>query len=240
MSRALLKCEALPCLQCRLILLRQAFVCLRCLIALHNECQALPGTVCKPSAYESLSWLPACRNRPPQGHGRRAPALHIAAHPAHGPHHVFDDVGARQRSSQLARQSEPDHREDLVQSFEQAPQLDYGRSTTITAWLEGITDTQAAGIHEFCTTIARAQAAHNSYNAIVLHTNNPLKKLMIFTPLTYPAPLLRVSSHGQGYEEPTQKPRVSRLYGHFQREALASRLILLFSILSRVADASLA
>jgi hypothetical protein len=29
--------------------------------------------------------------------------------------------------------------------------LDYGRSTTFTVSLEGITDTQAAGIHEFCT-----------------------------------------------------------------------------------------
>jgi hypothetical protein len=31
-------------------------------------------------------------------------------------------------------------------------QLDYGRSTTFTVSLEGITDTQAAGIHEFCAT----------------------------------------------------------------------------------------
>jgi hypothetical protein len=30
--------------------------------------------------------------------------------------------------------------------------LDYGRSTTFTVSLEGITDTQAAGIHEFGTT----------------------------------------------------------------------------------------
>ena len=33
-------------------------------------------------------------------------------------------------------------------------------------------------------------------------TNNPFKKLMIPNALPYPAPLLRVSSHGQGYEEP--------------------------------------
>ena len=33
-------------------------------------------------------------------------------------------------------------------------------------------------------------------------TNNPFKKLMIPNALPYPAPLLRVSSHGQGCEEP--------------------------------------
>src|ERR1700751_3819629 len=54
--------RSLPCLQYQLMLLRQAFVCLSCLIALHSECRALPAAwevVCKPSACESLSWLPA-------------------------------------------------------------------------------------------------------------------------------------------------------------------------------------
>jgi hypothetical protein len=49
--------------------------------------------------------------------------------------------------------------------------LDYGRSTTFTVSLEGITDTQAAGIHKFCTTnrYRARKRPHNSYNAIVLH-----------------------------------------------------------------------
>jgi hypothetical protein len=54
--------RSLPCLQYQLMLLRQAFVCLSCLIAFHSECRALPAAwevVCKPSACESLSWLPA-------------------------------------------------------------------------------------------------------------------------------------------------------------------------------------
>src|SRR5215468_3342764 len=49
-------------LQYQLMLLRQVFVCSSCLIVLHSECQALTGAsgvVCKPSACESLSWLPA-------------------------------------------------------------------------------------------------------------------------------------------------------------------------------------
>src|SRR5215470_3876079 len=49
-------------LQYQLMLLRQVFVCSSCLIPLHSECQALTGAsevVCKPSACESLSWLPA-------------------------------------------------------------------------------------------------------------------------------------------------------------------------------------
>jgi len=49
--------------------------------------------------------------------------------------------------------------------------LDYGRSTTFTVSLEGITEAEAAGVHKFCTTIAierKAQANHNSYDAIIL------------------------------------------------------------------------
>jgi hypothetical protein len=43
---------------------------------------------------------------------------------------------------------------------------------TFTVSLEGIIETEAAGPHKFCTTIAIArqrQANHNSYNAIVPH-----------------------------------------------------------------------
>jgi hypothetical protein len=45
-------------------------------------------------------------------------------------------------------------------------------SSTFTVSLEGLPDTQAAGIHEFCTTNryrAHAEATHNSCKAIVLH-----------------------------------------------------------------------
>jgi hypothetical protein len=50
--------------------------------------------------------------------------------------------------------------------------LDYGRPTTFTVSLEGITDTQPAAIYEYCTTNryrAHAHVTHNSYKAIVLH-----------------------------------------------------------------------
>jgi hypothetical protein len=47
--------------------------------------------------------------------------------------------------------------------------LDYGRSTTFTISLEGITDTQAAGIREFASPTAMARpSGPTSYNAIAL------------------------------------------------------------------------
>ena len=85
--------------------------------------------------------------------------------------------------------------------------MDDDRSTTFTVSLEGITETEAAGPHKFCTAIAiarKGQANHNSYNATVLHvrheqpaqnTNDPQM------PLSYLATLLLVGHRGQGYEE---------------------------------------
>ncbi len=60
------------------------------------------------------------RSSPAQGHRGGAPALHIAGDATHGAHHIFDDVGAGQRAPQLCRQTEPAHREDLIQSLEDA------------------------------------------------------------------------------------------------------------------------
>jgi hypothetical protein len=42
--------------------------------------------------------------------------------------------------------------------------LDCGRTTTFTVSIEGITDTQAAGVHEFCTTIAVARKRQANYH----------------------------------------------------------------------------
>src|ERR1035438_6100101 len=60
------------------------------------------------------------RSGPAQGHRGRTPALHIAGDATHGAHHVLDDVGAGERAPQLGRQTEPAHREDLIQSLEDA------------------------------------------------------------------------------------------------------------------------
>jgi hypothetical protein len=62
--------------------------------------------------------------------------------------------------------------------------LDCGRSTTFTVSLEGITETEAAGILNFCTTIGFArtrQANHNSYKVIVLRVcrEQPTQELTI-------------------------------------------------------------
>jgi hypothetical protein len=89
--------------------------------------------------------------------------------------------------------------------------LGYGRSTTFTVSLEGITDTQAAGIHELHDQPpSRAQAAGNSFNAIVPHVchEQPAQKAndpQCVSP-TRP-PFLRVSSRGQGYEEPQAREK---------------------------------
>jgi hypothetical protein len=62
-------------------------------------------------------------------------------------------------------------------------QLDYGRSTTFTVSLEGITDAQAAAIHEFCTTNRYRARKRPAIPSTRLYrtsaTNNSLKKLMI-------------------------------------------------------------
>ena len=53
--------RSLRCPQYHLMLLRQAFVRLSCLVDLHSECQAPRGAsraVCEPSASEGLSLLP--------------------------------------------------------------------------------------------------------------------------------------------------------------------------------------
>ena len=46
--------------------------------------------------------------------------LHVAADPTNCAHHVLDDVGAGERSSQLARQTEPRDGEDIIKALEQA------------------------------------------------------------------------------------------------------------------------
>jgi len=81
--------------------------------------------------------------------------------------------------------------------------LDYGRSTTFTVSLEGISETEAAGILKFCTTIAIArtrQANRNSNKAIVLHVchEQPVQELMILNAPPLPGD---PRHHGQGYEE---------------------------------------
>jgi hypothetical protein len=90
-------------------------------------------------------------------------------------------------------------------------QLDYGRSTTSTVSLEGITDTQAAAIHEFSTINRYRARKRPAMPTTRLHctsaANNPLKKLMILNaPPLLGAPL-RVGSCGQGYEEPQLSER---------------------------------
>ena len=60
------------------------------------------------------------RSSPAQSHRGRTPALHIAGDATHGAHHIFDDVGAGQRAPQLRRKTEPAHREDFIQSLEDA------------------------------------------------------------------------------------------------------------------------
>src|SRR3979490_2667186 len=60
------------------------------------------------------------RSGPAQSHRRRTPALHIAGDATHGPHHIFDDVGAGQRAPQFRRKTEPAHCEDFIQSLEDA------------------------------------------------------------------------------------------------------------------------
>ena len=73
-------------------------------------------------------------------------------------------------------------------------QLDCGRSTTFTVSLEGITDTQAAGITNLArpTAIARA-SGRNSHNAIVLHVchEQPAQKA---NDRQYPSPTRRPSA----------------------------------------------
>src|SRR5450631_4867431 len=49
------------------------------------------------------------RSGPAQSHRGRTPAFHIAGDATHGPHHVFDDVGAGQRAAQFRRKTEPAH-----------------------------------------------------------------------------------------------------------------------------------
>src|ERR1035437_6469037 len=60
------------------------------------------------------------RSGPAQSHRGRTPALHIAGDATHGPHHIFDDVGAGQRAPQLRRKTEPAHCEDFIQALEDA------------------------------------------------------------------------------------------------------------------------
>jgi len=61
--------------------------------------------------------------------------------------------------------------------------LDYGRSTTFTVSLEGITETQAAVVHEFYTTNRYRARQRHTIPTTRLYcpsaTNNSLKKLMI-------------------------------------------------------------
>jgi hypothetical protein len=54
-------------------------------------------------------------------------------------------------------------------------QLEYGRSTTFTVSVEGITETEAAGIHKLCTTIAIAQTRQANWLYCTSAMNNPLK-----------------------------------------------------------------
>ena len=61
--------------------------------------------------------------------------------------------------------------------------MDDGRSTTFTVSLEGIPDTQAAGIHEFCTRNRYRVRKRPTIPITRLYctstTNNPHKKLII-------------------------------------------------------------
>jgi hypothetical protein len=101
--------------------------------------------------------------------------------------------------------------------------LDYGRSTTFTVALEAITDTQAAGIHEFCTTNRyRARASGPQFlqrdcTARLPQTTRP-KANDPQCPSPTRRPFLRVSSRGQGYEKP-QVPRAGPARTKSQRKA---------------------
>src|SRR5215211_9409306 len=50
---------------------------------------------------------------PAQGHGRRAPALHVPADAPHRRHHILDNVGTGEPAPQLLWQSEPRDGEDF-------------------------------------------------------------------------------------------------------------------------------
>ena len=106
-------------------------------------------------------------------------------------------------------------------------QLDYGRSTTFTISSEGITDTQAAGIQEFCTTNRYRARKRPPIPTTRLYCtsaiNNPLKKPMILMPLLYSAPLLASHSRGQGYEEPQEYLKTRRPVAMLSASAPTSR-----------------
>jgi hypothetical protein len=79
--------------------------------------------------------------------------------------------------------------------FNPLPQTQLGSrnwSTTFTVSLEGITDTQAAGIHEFCTTNRYRPRKRPAIPSTRLYrpsaTNKPLKMLMILNVPPLPRP----------------------------------------------------
>jgi hypothetical protein len=53
--------------------------------------------------------------------------------------------------------------------------LEHGRSTTFSVSVEGITETEAAGIHKLCTTIAIAHTRRAKRLYLTCAMNNPLK-----------------------------------------------------------------
>ena len=57
-------------------------------------------------------------------------------------------------------------KEVLARVKERRSRLDYGRSTTFTVSLKGITETEAAGIHEVCT-IIRLSRSRLRYHAFL-------------------------------------------------------------------------
>src|ERR1019366_3375370 len=98
---------------------KSAIVCFLFVVSGKREPQSRKLLVSVEPAKAFLGFVHG-RNGPAQSHRGRTPALHIAGDTTHGPHHIFDDVGAGQRATQFRWKTESAHREDFIQSLEDA------------------------------------------------------------------------------------------------------------------------
>src|SRR6266542_2979934 len=71
---------------------------------------------CEPQPSEAFGGFLHGGCGPAQGHGRRAPALHVAADTPHRGHHILDNVGTGERAPKLLRQTQPRDCEEISPS----------------------------------------------------------------------------------------------------------------------------
>ena len=71
-------------------------------------------------ASEALDCLHHAGCRPTQRHGSVSPSFHVVADAAHGPHHVLNAVGARERATELCWQTKAVDGQNFIEPFEKA------------------------------------------------------------------------------------------------------------------------